>query len=98
MASSSWSAIGWSSSRAVVSTRSFMLTSKTCSLLSSKSAGVRGGPSVPRGVGQLDDMAHLHPVDEDVDLAPVHRVEIEQALIPIEGVEAAVTLAAHRLE
>src|SRR5207248_7485519 len=49
-------------------------------------------------VCQLDDVAHLHPVDEDVDLAAVHLVEVEEALIPIKGVEATVALVAERLE
>jgi hypothetical protein len=43
-------------------------------------------------------VAHLHPVDEDVDLPPVHSVEVEQALIAVQGVEAAVTLVTERLE
>src|SRR5438132_14195699 len=53
---------------------------------------------VPEAVGQLDDVAHLHPVDEDVNLAAVHLVEVEEALIPIEGVETAVAPVAERLE
>src|SRR3989442_2063284 len=55
-------------------------------------------PLVPEAVGQLDDVAHLHPVDEYVDLSAVHTVEVEEALIPIERVEAAVALVAERLE
>src|SRR5438309_1265862 len=53
---------------------------------------------VPEAVGQLDDVAHLHPVDEDVNLAAVHLVEVEEALIPIEGVETAVAPVAEPLE
>src|SRR5438270_834230 len=37
-------------------------------------------------------------VDEDVDLAAVHFVEVEETLIPVEGVEAAVSPVAERLE
>ena len=58
----------------------------------------QGRPIVSQAVGQFDDVTHLHPVDEDVDLAPVHPVEVEQALISIEGIEAAVALVAERLE
>src|SRR4030088_2708444 len=53
---------------------------------------------MPQAVCQLDDMTHLHPVDEDVDLAPVPPVEVEEALISIEGVEAALALVAERLK
>src|SRR6202023_1288103 len=49
-------------------------------------------PVVPEPVRQLDDVAHLHPVDEDVDLPSVDSVEVEQTLVSIERVEAAVAL------
>ena len=47
---------------------------------------------------QLDDMAHFHPVDEDVDLPTVHAVKVEQALVPVQGVESLIALVAERLE
>src|SRR2546426_6365133 len=55
-------------------------------------------PLVPEAVGQLDDVTHLHPVDEDVDLSSVHTVEVEEALISIERIEAAVAPRRQRLQ
>src|SRR5256885_16820252 len=52
---------------------------------------------VAETASQFDDMTHLHPVDEDVDLSTVQTVEIEQSLVPVEGVESAVALGAQRL-
>src|SRR5256714_8928491 len=51
---------------------------------------------VAETASQFDDMTHLHPVDEDVDLSTVQTVEIEQSLVPVEGVESAGGLVAKR--
>src|SRR2546423_13209535 len=52
---------------------------------------------VAETTSQFDDMTHLHPVDEDVDLSTVQTVEIEQSLVPVEGVESAVAPVGKRL-
>src|SRR5207237_8174686 len=53
---------------------------------------------VAETASQFDDMTHLHPVDEDVDLSTVQTVEIEQSLVPVEGVESAIVVVVKRLE
>jgi len=53
---------------------------------------------VVEAASQFDDMTHLHPVDEDVDLSTVQTVEIEQSLVPVEGVESQLALVTKRLE
>src|SRR5438067_13175675 len=67
-------------------------------LAEQKIGGGEGWTVVAEPVPQLDDMAHLHPVDEDIDLPTVHAIKVEQALVPVEGVESLVALVAERLE
>src|SRR2546430_17430054 len=52
---------------------------------------------VAETASQFDDMTHLHPVEEDVDLSTVQTVEIEQSRVPVEGVESAAAPVAKRL-